>query len=225
MTSNDLATDVHNYLADENTGTVSMSEIQAATILADHPELAGMNAARAARKLRRVLAGFDDIVKLGAKRGAVYVYDPDDAADKSRASRVEERILMRHLYGGGRCSTESLFEDLTGEFPKAAVDEGLHRLLRGEALMFDHPDTILSPGFWTHSGLLPRGSTSFTHAGTTRDSMEMLTELLTEYARDDKPLPGVSIPAPNAPSRSTAIEVAIIFTVASLKSDLTVKQS
>ncbi|SVC49059.1 uncharacterized protein METZ01_LOCUS301913 [marine metagenome] len=220
MTSNDLATDVHNYLANEDTGTVSMLEILAA--LGDHPELAGMNTARAARKLRRVLAGLDDIVKLGAKRGAAYVYDPDAATERSRAYRIEEKILLHHLYGGGRSTPESLYGVLTEEFPDAdaAINEGLDNLLQAGALVFRPPETVLGSEFWFYSGLLPRGNTSFTHTGTAGHSMEKLTELLTLYARDQRPLPGTSIPAPTVPSRSMAIEAAVVFTVVSLKRDL-----
>ena len=214
MTANNLATRLHNYFSTSEMGPVPMSVIIAQ--FRDDPELDGMDTSRASRKLRKVLAGLDDIVKIGDKRGAAYVFDPDVAKEKVNASKLEETILLHHLFNGGRFSPESLHQQLDEEFDHKKVGDALNDLLQAEALRFEHPETVLDWKFWSYSGFLPRGTTSFTHTGTAKTAMVKLEHLLSEYAEKGEPLPGTSIPAPNKPTRSMAIEAALVFTVTSL---------
>ena len=219
MSANNLATRLHNYFSTSEMGPVPMSVIIAQ--FRDDPELDGMDTSRASRKLRRVLSGLDDIVKIGDKRGAAYVFDPTKAHEKSMGSHIEETILLHHLFNGGRYTTDNLIEKLNQDFPKKdAVNKGLNNLLQARALKLEPPETVLDSGFWNYSGLLPRGTTSFSHTGTARRSMEQLEELLSIYGKEGKSLPGTFIPAPTNPSRSMAIETALVFTVTCLKSHL-----
>ena len=214
MTSNDLTTRVYDYFATSALGPVTMPEIIAN--FADDPELGEMDASRASRKLRRVLSSLDEVVKLGDRRGAAYVFDPDAAKEKVNSSKLEETILLHHLFNGGRYYPESLHQQLDEEFSQTKVGDALNDLLQAGALRFEYPETVLDWEFWSYSGFLPRGTTSFTHTGTAKTAMVKLEHLLSEYAEKGESLPGTSIPAPNKPTRSMAIEAALVFTVNSL---------
>ena len=215
MTANNLATRLHNYFSTSEMGPVPMSVIIAQ--FRDDPALVGMDTASASRKLRRVLSVLDDIVKLGDKRGAAYVYDPVRSSRNIQANEIALRILQHHVFNGGRYSTERLYDNLIDDITKKEeVNRELNNLLQAGALIFDPPETVLNSGYWTYSGN-HRATTSFSHTGTTQRSMEPLEKLLSEYSNRGESLPGTSIPAPTNPSRSMAIEAAIVFTVAILK--------
>ena len=214
MTNNDLSTRVYDYFATSALGPVTMPEIIANFV--DDPELGEMDASRASRKLRRVLSSLDEVVKLGDRRGAAYVFDPDAAKEKVNASKLEETILLHHLFNGGRYSPESLHQQLDEEFSQTKVGDALNHLLQAGALRFEYPETVLDWEFWSYSGFLPRDTTSFTHTGTAKTAMDKLEHLLSKYAENRELLPGTFIPAPNKPTRSMAIEVALVFTTTTL---------
>ena len=184
--------------------------------LQDYHELAGVDQARGMRKLRAILNSSSSIAKIGARRGVAYTYDPKYAEDVEKMERVERDIIVMHLRNGGSLGNDVPYEELGNDL-ESAVNTVLNTLVREGALWRGKSETKLTQAFWDISGTSNRISTSFTHSAATGRLMDDVVNELERLYEPGATLPGGDIPIPVRPSRSTAIEVAVAFTVLELK--------
>jgi len=179
------------------------------------PALDGMDQARAMRKIRSILNSSSSIVKMGDKRGAVYVYDPDFAVDVETTGLVENKVIHLHLKNGGILGlNDEPYTELENDYSEEAVNNALNSLLSQRILEMTRTETKLTVGFWEHSGNMNRVSTSFTHSTVIGWHIEELVKQLEQLNDEEKKnFPGTKIPVPIRPSRSTAIEAAVTLAV------------
>ena len=215
MTEELFEKELENYL---KKGPAPMKQIHQ-----DHqynPALDGMDHARAMRKIRSILNSSSSIVKRGDKRGAIYEYNPDDAGDMETTGMVENKLIHLHLKNRGifRLHGEA-FNKFEKKYTKEAVTNALNNLLNQRILEIQPPDlTKLTNRFWEHSSAIHRTSTSFTHSAATGSRIEDLVKQLPHFNNGgENTLPGTDIPLPVQPSRSTAIEVAVVLAAHLLK--------
>lgn len=210
-----LQAEVENYL---KKGPSSMKQMY--QIYHMEPALDGMDQARAMRKIRSILNSSSSIVKRGDKRGAVYEYSPGDAGDVETTGMVENEIIHLHLKNKGTFSLHSkAFKKLEEKYDINATTNALNNLLNQRILEIQPPDmTILTNRFWEHSSAIHRTSTSFTHSAAIGSRIKDLVKQLQDFNNGGKnTLPGTDIPLPEQPSRSTAIEVAVVLAARFLK--------
>ena len=203
---------------------MQMEEIYPA--LHDDYELAEMDQARGMRKLRAILNSSPSIAKIGVKRGAAYVYHPDYASEVETIGLIEDEVILLHLRNKGKLDNYVPYEKLVVTqpddpigFTEDDISIALNNLVREGILWTSKKETKLTEAFWTRSGSSNRISTSFTHSAATGwlmddlvKELERLFDVLTKKTEKKTAfLPNSSIPIPERPSRSTAIEAAVAF--------------
>ena len=212
-----LQVELENYL---KKGPSSMKQIY--QIYHMEPALDGMDQARAMRKIRSILNSSSSIVKRGDKRGTVYEYNPGDAGIEELTGLVENELIHLHLKNGGTFrlveqlqdfNNGEAYNELKEDNRKEATANALNNLLNQRILEIDPPNqTKLTNRFWEHSSAIHRTSTSFTHSTAIGSQIEDLVEQLQYYNNGgENTLPTTNIPLPIQPSRSTAIEVAVVL--------------
>ena len=209
MTEELTVEEIEDYL---RTGPYSMKQIHQG--LQNHPALERMDQARAMRKIRNTMNSSKHIFRLGEKRGAVYLFDPEHAKALEVRGQIENEIIKIHLKLGGTLKTDDEhYSKLDDVYDSGRVNDALDALIDRGILRMTRTETSLTERVWDISGTTNRLSSSFTHTLATGLIIEELIEKLENLKEKGVPFIADSgIPVPQRPSRSAAIEAAVAYT-------------